>query len=198
VRFDLPAGPRYAVGPYFDLVDEVMLKHEVTVPLKSPALVGLYEISKEQFDNDAGDSALLRKANSVSKEWVRWASIVLAIVSEKQEETSKLMSKGLAQLGNDPITSKNYQGLNVGLLEAGSKVSIRDIIKQYGEPSGRRTTKKSLKKDEAEVEFDVYSFDVIELQCRKGSDDVEWLNAPMMWFVEGIRKKAQRTLERAK
>jgi hypothetical protein len=75
-------------------------------------------------------------------------------------------------------------------------VSIRDIIKQHGEPSARRTERRSVNKQEAE--FDVYRFDMIELQCRKGSNDVEWLGAPTIWFIEGIRKNAQRALERTR
>lgn len=199
VRFDLSPGPKYGVGPYFDLVDDFLLKHDVTVPLQSPPLAGLYQISKEQFESESEDAILLKKANSVPKAWVRWASIVLTLVSEKQDKTARMMFRVLAQREKERLTSKDYQALNVGSFAGGTKVSIRDIIKQHGKPSERRTVKRSVNtQTKEEVEFDVYSFDLIELQCRKGADDVEWLNAPTMWFIEGIRKKAQRALERTR
>jgi hypothetical protein len=143
---------------------------------------------------------LLKNANSVPKAWVRWASIVLTVVSEKQEETSRMMFKALAQLEKEStIRDGDYQGFNVGSFQGATKVSIRDIIKQHGEPSARRTERRSVNtKTKEEVEFDVYRFDVIELQCRKGSNDVEWLGAPTIWFIEGIRKNAQRALERTR
>src|SRR5262245_15020265 len=136
VRFDLSAGPKYGIGPFFDLLDEPLLKHEVTVPLRSPPLAGLYQISKDQFENESSDTNLVKKANSVPKAWVRWASIVLAVVSEKQEEASRMMFKALAQLEKEStIRDGDYQGFNVGSFQGGTKVSIRDIIKQHGEPT---------------------------------------------------------------
>src|SRR5262245_30297318 len=136
VRFDLSDGPKYGIGPFFDLLDEPLLKHEVTVPLRSPPLAGLYQISKDQFETERSDTNLHKKANSVAKAWARWASIVLAVISEKQEEASKMMFKALAQLEKEStIRDGDYQGFNVGSFQGGTKVSIRDIIKQHGEPT---------------------------------------------------------------
>jgi hypothetical protein len=68
-----------------------------------------------------------------SAQALRWANIVLTVVSEKQEERSKIMFKVLAQREKELLTGNDFQGLNVGSLEGGTKVSIRDIIKEHGE-----------------------------------------------------------------
>jgi hypothetical protein len=78
----------------------------VTVPVSSPPLAGLYQISKDQFESESSDTNLLKKANSVPKAWARSASIVLAVVSEKQEAASRMMFKALAQLEKESTISE--------------------------------------------------------------------------------------------
>ena len=188
----------------FSLVDEPLLKHEVRIALEGPS--SLYEITKQEFEDDTKDSALLRKANQSSKAWTRWAGIVLDIVTEEQERDSQMGFKGLAQISTEPITSKDYQGLNVGILSGGTTATIEQIIKKHGKPTRvgdvkTRTLKKPVngKLVEESFETEEFHFDgIIWLECRKDNGKVQWLYAPTMWFIEGIRKKAQRTIERTK
>jgi hypothetical protein len=203
VRFDLPTGSEYAIGPYFTMADASPATYKLTVTLKSPVLAGLYKISKEEFESDANDAALLSKAYRVSKKWLRWAQIILDVVSEDTEKTLKSFIKFMPQLTGMEVTGTNMSRIAIYTDPTGNKVSIRSLIQKHGEPTLRGTIKALDKradpKSKEEVEFDAYNFDgIIELQCHKGSDEVGYLIYSRIWDVEGIRTKAQRALDRAR
>jgi hypothetical protein len=203
VRFELPTGPRYAIGPYFTMADASPATYTLTVTLGSPVLACLYKISKEEFESEVKDAALLSKAYRISENWLRWARIVLDVVPQSTEESLRASIKFIPQLTGKEVKGTDMSRIAIYKDPAGNNVSIRSVIQKHGEPTLRGTTKELDQrvdhKSKEEFEFDCYSFDgVIELQCRKGSDEVGYLIYPRIWDVEGIRTKAQRALDRAK
>jgi hypothetical protein len=130
----------------------------------------------------------------------RSAKMLLEVVSKEQDETITLMFRVMAQYSKTPAQADGWEMVALPQLQGGTKVSISDIIKKYGEPTIRKTmqTKPKNATDKV-VDLDVYNFDNgALLTCSRGSDDVHGLLEPEAWLIIGIRKKAEEALAQGK
>ena len=125
----------------------------------------------------------------------RWTLIVTEFLDEgSANEASQLMSMG-KQMGWYGDTDR--QGVNIKAIQT-KPISIKAVIAKFGKPDavkaanlGDADSKNGAKKDYDSYEYD----DIISLCVPKGGDVVEWIEAPVGYWVEGIQKKAARELQ---
>ena len=121
----------------------------------------------------------------------RWTLIVTEFLDEgSANEASQLMSMG-KQMGWYGDTDR--QGVNIKAIQT-KPISIKAVIAKFGKPDAVKAAK--LRHDDSKKDYDSYEYDdIIGLGVPKGGDVVEWIYAPVGYWVEGIRKKAARELQ---
>ncbi len=148
---------------------------------------GLAEDVALQGDFDG----VAKPQSEVGNKKPRWTLIVTEFLDEgSANQASKLMSMG-KQVGWYGDTDR--QGVNIKYIQT-KPISIKAVIAKFGKPDAVKAAK--LRHDDSKKDYDSYEYDdIIGLGVPKGGDVVEWIYAPVGYWVEGIRKKAARELQ---
>jgi hypothetical protein len=147
----------------------------------------------------AGRDDTSQKATAVEPS-VRWPRIVLEVVSEETDKKFSELFTIERQFAGRQFAESEFRGARVSAFASGKVPNIKEIIKKYGEPDKVALVPKEVDSGTKQKEdYKNYIFDnVITLQVKNGKEEVEWITAPVLWWVEGLRKKAQQELEKAR
>jgi hypothetical protein len=208
VRYGTPGTYSYSKGDQFDVTETATVASEITITLHKVIAGnnGSNSISEAEFSSDEfkppTSSPAIEKTDGVAtatpKPSLRWANILLEVVSKDQNDMFKLLFKIRAGSGQT-LSPTTFIAMNLEGLPGFTKVSIRDIINKYGEPTARKTMTKAQSEGQLDLDLDVYDFDnAVLLTCRPGSTDVHGVLLPELSFMVGLREIAQRALAEAK